>query len=69
MIDVEIFVNEYFQMPGNMLLFICFLQTDEISNCHVCTADQRCVQLSSNSSFCVECMYPAIKFFKEMFYI
>uniref|UniRef100_A0A8W8MA27 Fibrinogen C-terminal domain-containing protein n=2 Tax=Magallana gigas TaxID=29159 RepID=A0A8W8MA27_MAGGI len=29
-------------------------QMNEINNCHVCTTNQKCVQLSSNSSYCVK---------------
>lgn len=42
---------------------------DEVNNCHVCTTNQKCVQLRSNSSHCVKGRYSAIKFFEEMFYI
>lgn len=42
---------------------------DEVNNCHVCTTNQKCVQLSSNSSHCVKGRYSAIKFFEEMLYI
>lgn len=52
------------------LISICILQMDESNNCHICSSNQKCVQLSSNTSYCVEGMYSVIRLcFQILFYI
>lgn len=52
------------------LISICILQMDESNNCHICSSNQKCVQLSSNTSYCIEGMYSVIRLcFQILFYI